>query len=138
MLQHHLMDKLSFLQFLPEYQTDFIFAAFAEEWGLVGVFILFLFFGIMIWRIIYNAYFGATNFEILFGFGLAIMFMSHFIVNVGMCLGLLPVTGINFPFMSYGGTNLLSSFAGLGMLMGMRRYGRSTHKDETKNEFLGL
>ncbi len=126
------------LKFLPEYKTDFIFAAFAEEWGLVGVFILFLFFGIMIWRIIYNAYFGASNFEILFGLGLAIMFMSHFLVNVGMCLGLLPVTGINFPFMSYGGTNLLSSFAGLGILMGMRRYGRSTHKDETKNEFLGL
>ncbi len=126
------------LKFLPEYKTDFIFAAYAEEWGLVGVFILFLFFGIFIWRIIYNAYLGATNFEIFFGLGLAIMFISHFIVNVGMCLGLMPVTGINFPFMSYGGTNLLSSFVGLGILMGMGKYKRSAHKDATKNEFLGL
>ena len=96
------------LKFLPEYRSDFIFSTFAEEWGLIGVGILFLFFGILIWRIVANAYYGATNFEILFGLGLAILFMSHFLVNVGMALGLMPVTGIPFPFMSYGGTNLLS------------------------------
>jgi rod shape determining protein RodA len=106
------------LKFLPEYRTDFIFSAFAEEWGLVG--------------------YGATNFEILFGLGIAILFMSHFLVNAGMALGLMPVTGITFPFMSYGGTNLLSSFTGLGILMGMRRYRRDAHKDTIKNEFLGL
>lgn len=126
------------LQFLPEYKTDFIFAAFAEEWGLIGVGILFLFFGIIIWRIVYNSYYGATNFEMLFGLGLAILFLSHFLINVGMCLGLMPVTGITFPFMSYGGTNLLSSFTGLGILMGMRRLRRDAHKDTVKNEFLGL
>lgn len=126
------------LKFLPEYRSDFIFSTFAEEWGLVGVGILFLLFGIFIWRIVSNAYYGATNFEILFGLGLAILFMSHFLVNVGMSLGLMPVTGITFPFMSYGGTNLLSSFVGLGILMGMRRYRRDAHKDTIKNEFLGL
>ncbi len=126
------------LKFLPEYRSDFIFSTFAEEWGLVGVGILFLFFGVFIWRIVLNAYYGATNFEILFGLGLAILFMSHFLVNVGMSLGLMPVTGITFPFMSYGGTNLLSSFTGLGILMGMRRYRRDAHKDTIKNEFLGL
>lgn len=126
------------LKFLPEYKSDFIFSAFAEEWGLIGVFILFSFFGIFVWRIITNAYHGATNFEILFGLGLAILFMSHFFVNTGMALGLMPVTGIPFPFMSYGGTNLLTSFTGLGILMGMRRYERDAHKDTIKNEFLGL
>jgi len=126
------------LQFLPEYRSDFIFPTFAEEWGLIGVSILFAIFAVFIWRIIVNAYYGASNFEILFGLGLAILFMSHFFVNVGMSMGLLPVTGITFPFMSYGGTNLLSSFAGLGILMGMRRYRRNTHKDNIKNEFLGL
>ncbi|MFH0755439.1 MAG: rod shape-determining protein RodA [bacterium] len=126
------------LKFLPEYRTDFIFSAYAEEWGFIGVGILFLLFGILIWRIILNAYYGATNFEILFGLGLAILFMSHFLINIGMSLGLMPVTGITFPFMSYGGTNLLSSFAGLGILMGMRKYKRSAHKDIVKNEFLGL
>ncbi len=126
------------LKFLPEYKTDFIFAAYAEEWGLVGVGILFLFFAILISRIIANAYYGATNFEILFGLGLAVMFMSHFLINVGMCLGLAPVTGITFPFMSYGGTNLLLSFSGLGVLAGMAKYKRGVHKDVVKNEFLGL
>ena len=126
------------LKFLPEYRSDFIFSTFAEEWGLVGVVLLFTIFGIFIWRIISNAYYGATNFEILFGLGLAILFMSHFFVNVGMSMGLMPVTGITFPFMSYGGTNLLSSFTGLGILMGMRRYRRDAHKDTIKNEFLGL
>lgn len=125
------------LQFLPEYKTDFIFAAFAEEWGFVGVSLLFIIFSIFIWRIIVNAYYGSTNFEMLFGLGLAIMFISHFIINVGMCLGLMPVTGINFPFMSYGGTNILSSFIGLAILMGMRKYRRDVHKDIIKNEFCG-
>ncbi len=126
------------LKFLPEYRSDFIFSTFAEEWGLVGVFILFLIFSILIWRIIANAYYGATNFEILYGLGLAILFMSHFLINVGMSLGLMPITGLPFPFMSYGGTNLLFSFSGLGILMGMRKYRRDAHKDSIKNEFLGL
>ncbi len=125
------------LQFLPEYQTDFIFAAFAEEWGFIGVLFIFLLFGILIWRILDNALHGATNFEILFGMGLAILFMAHFIIHVGMNMGLLPVTGLPFPFMSYGGSHILGEFAGLGILMGMRRYGRDAHKDSMKNEFLG-
>lgn len=126
------------LKFLPEYQTDFIFAAFAEEWGFLGVILIFVFYGIVIWRILDNSLHGATNFEILFGLGLAIMFMAHFVVHVGMNIGLLPVTGITIPFMSYGGTHLLSSFVGLGILMGMRRYSRAAHKDIMKNEFLGI
>ncbi|MCC7004853.1 rod shape-determining protein RodA [Candidatus Nomurabacteria bacterium] len=126
------------LKFLPEYETDFVFAAFAEEWGFVGVIILFLSYSLLIWRILSNAIKGSTNFEILFGIGLAILFASHFFINVGMNIGLLPVTGINMPFMSYGGTYMLISFAGLGILMGMRRYSRAAHKDLIKNEFLGI
>lgn len=124
------------LKFLPEYQTDFIFAAFAEEWGFIGVCIVFILFGVVIWRILANALRGATNFEILFGVGLAILFMTHFIVNVGMNIGLLPVTGTTIPFMSYGGTHLLTEFTGLGILMGMRRYAREAHKDTMRSEFL--
>ena len=126
------------LQFLPEYETDFIFAAFAEEWGFVGVVIVLLLYFVVIWRIIRNAIHGATNFEILFGAGLAILFISHFIVHVGMNIGLLPVTGTTIPFLSYGGSHLLTEFVGLGILMGMRRYSRGTHKDDTKKEFLGV
>ncbi len=126
------------LSFLPEYETDFIFAAFAEEWGFLGVILLFILFGVLLWRIIRLAYYGHSNFEILFGCGVAIMFFAHFLVNVGMNIGIMPVTGITFPFMSYGGTNLLTSFTTLGILMGMSRYARSAHKDVMKNEFLGI
>lgn len=126
------------LRFLPEYQTDFIFAAFAEEWGFFGVLLLFLLFGIVIWRILKIAMLGETNFETLFGVGLAIFFMSHFVINVGMNLGLLPVTGLTLPFVSYGGSHLLAEFAGLGILMGMRAYNRAYHRDDMRNEFLGV
>ncbi len=99
---------------------------------------LFICFGIVIWRILLNALHGATNFEILFGVGLSIFFMSHFVIHVGMNMGLLPVTGLPFPFMSYGGSHLLAEFAGLGILMGMRRYNRDVHRDSMENEFLGV
>lgn len=124
-------------KFLPEYETDFIFAAFAEEWGFVGVVMLFVLYGILIWRIIINSMRGATNFELLYGAGLSVFFMSHFVIHVGMNIGLLPVTGLTIPFMSYGGSNLVTSMGGLGILMSMRRYARPAHKDLIHNEFVG-
>lgn len=126
------------LKFLPEYQTDFVLAAFAEEWGFVGSVLILILYALVIWRILYNASLGATNFEMLFGMGIAIFFMSHILINIGMNLGLLPVTGIPLPFMSYGGSHLITEFAGLGILMSMRKYARPAHRDDMKNEFLGL
>ena len=126
------------LKFLPEYQTDFILAAYSEEWGFIGSILILLLYGLVIWRILYTASFGATNFEILFGMGIAIFFMSHILINIGMNLGLLPVTGIPLPFMSYGGSHLLTEFMGLGILMSQRRYARPAHRDDMRNEFLGL
>lgn len=125
------------LKFLPEYQTDFVFAAFAEEWGFVGVLTLFFFFGVVIWRILLNSSRGASNFEILYGLGVTIFFMSHFVIHVGMNIGVLPVTGITMPLMSYGGSHLIAEYAALGILMGMRKYQRPAHKDLMKNEFVG-
>jgi len=125
------------LKFLPEYETDFVFAAFSEEWGFIGAFLIFLLFGLVIWRILYSATLGASNFETLFALGLAIYLGSHILINIGMNLGLLPVTGITLPFMSYGGSHLLTEFAGLGILMSMRKYARVAHRDEMKNEFFG-
>lgn len=126
------------LEFLPEYETDFIFAAFSEEWGFVGVLVLFASYLTLIWRILFNSINGSTNFEILFGLGLAILYMSHLIIHVGMNVGLLPVTGLTLPFMSYGGTSLLLSYSGLGILMGMKKYNRAIHRDLSKNEFVGV
>ncbi len=126
------------LQFLPEYQTDFIFAAFAEEWGFIGVLILFLLFGIVIWRIVIHGSFGESNFETLYAIGLAIFFLTHFALHVGINIGLLPITGTTIPFLSYGGSHLLVEFAGLGILMGMRRGSRGIHPSEIKNEIVGV
>jgi rod shape determining protein RodA len=112
------------LLFLPEYETDFIFAAFAEEWGLIGVLLLFSGFGIVIWRLLYHAVTGASNFETLFATGVAILITSHFFVHIGMNIGLLPVTGTTVPFLSYGGSHLVTEFVAVGMVFAMRRYTR--------------
>jgi len=118
------------LEFLPEYQTDFIFAAFAEEWGLVGVVVIFTLFGIVVWRLLRFALSGATNFERLFSVGVALLIVSHFCVHVGMNIGLLPVTGLTIPFMSYGGTHIMVEFIALGVVMAMSRYTMTRYKSE--------
>ena len=125
------------LEFLPEHQTDFVFAAFAEEWGFVGALFIFLFYGIVIWRIFRIAALGRSNFESLYGIGTAIFLTAHFFVNIGMNIGIMPITGTTLPFLSYGGSHMLTVYAALGILMGMRRYSRHTHPDDAETEFLG-
>jgi rod shape determining protein RodA len=110
------------LLFLPEYQTDFIFAAYAEEWGFIGVLFLFALFGVVLWRLLHHALLGVTNFERLFAVGVAIFFLAHFCVHIGMNIGVLPVTGLTIPFLSYGGSHLLTEFVAMGMVLGMARY----------------
>jgi rod shape determining protein RodA len=110
------------LQYLPEYETDFIFAAFAEEWGFVGTAILLILVLILLFRIVGNAETAATNFEALFGLGLAILFAVHIGIHAGMNMGVMPVTGITFPFMSYGGSHLVTEWLALGILSSMRRH----------------
>ena len=124
------------LKFLPEYETDFIFASFAEEWGFVGSLILFSLYATLIFRILSVASQGETNFEVLYGFGVGLFFTSHFFVNIGMNIGLLPVTGITLPFMSYGGSHLLAEFLAIGILMGTSKYARVTRKGENQNEII--
>ncbi len=126
------------LKFLPEYETDFIFAAFSEEWGFVGVVIIFILYGVVFWKILSISRKGATNFEILYGLGLFAILISHFTIHVGMNIGLLPVTGITMPFMSYGGSHLLAEFLGIGILMGQRSYARAASKDSVSNEIIGM
>lgn len=110
------------LLFLPEFETDFIFAAYAEEWGLVGVLLLFFLFGYLVWQLLLSAATAATNFERLFAVGVTILFVAHFFIHIGMNIGLLPVTGTTIPFLSYGGSHLITEFVAVGMVMGMRRY----------------
>jgi rod shape determining protein RodA len=110
------------LLFLPEYETDFIFAAFAEEWGITGVIILFILFAVLIWRLLLHAANGASNFEKLFATGVSIYLLTHFFIHVGINIGLLPVTGTTIPFLSYGGSHLVTEFVAVGMVLAMRRY----------------
>ena len=125
------------LRFLPEYQTDFIFAAFAEEWGFVGILIVFGLFGTIFVRIVLVASKGASNFETLFALGVFFYFLAHFTLHVGINLGVLPVTGTTIPFMSYGGSHLLAEFLALGILSGMRRYAGAAHREAYNREFSG-
>lgn len=125
------------LLFLPEHETDFIFASFAEEWGLIGTLILLAIFGTLIYRLIANAREGSTNFESLFALGVAVLLMTHAAVHTGMNIGLLPVTGVPFPFMSYGGSHLLTEYAMLGIVNAMRRYSRVVHEDAS-HEVVGV
>lgn len=126
------------LNFLPEYKTDFIFAAFAEEWGFVGAVILLLLYGVIFYKLATYALVADSPFEALFTYGVMIWLMTHVIVNVGMNVGIMPVTGIPLPFMSYGGSHLLAECIAVGVCAGMRRYARSGHKYHMNNEFLGL
>ena len=125
------------LRFLPEYQTDFIFAAFAEEWGFAGVVIVFVLYGVLFWRILRTAVRGASNFETLFALGVLCYFGAHFLLHVGINMGLLPVTGTTVPFMSYGGSHLLAEFLALGMLSGMNRYARAAPRGVEEREWSG-
>ncbi len=107
--------------FLPEPHTDFIFSVLAEEWGLVGITIFFITYGILIWRILQIAIHSASNFPRLFAVGFAIVLISQFTINIGMNLGMLPVVGIYLPFVSYGGSGLVANFLSLGILQSIYR-----------------
>lgn len=104
------------LQFLPEQHTDFIFASIAEEWGFIGVCILFVAYCILFWRIIKTSLQASNNFARLFCIGALVVFFFQIFVNIGMNLGLLPIAGISLPFLSYGGSNLIISFITLGII----------------------
>jgi len=104
------------LKFLPEVQTDFILAAFIEEWGiLLGILLIVVFF-VMVTRIIKIGLEVENNFDRLFCLGTAILFIVQFIFNAGSNLGLMPVVGVTFPFLSYGGSSLLTNIMLVAMV----------------------
>jgi len=108
--------------FLPEPHTDFIFSAIAEEMGLMGVLILLFLFVFLVYRIIKIALFSQSNFPRLFASGFVIILFSQIFIHIGMNLGLLPVVGISLPFVSYGGSSLITLFMGLGILQSIKTH----------------
>jgi len=108
--------------FLPESQTDFIFAAIAEEFGFWGISVIFMSFLIILWRIIKISIKSQTNFPRLFTVGFVILLFSQIFVHIGMNLGILPIIGIPLPLVSYGGSNLILTCIGLGIVQSIKSH----------------
>ncbi|MCL5019739.1 MAG: rod shape-determining protein RodA [Patescibacteria group bacterium] len=109
------------LRFLPERHTDFIFASIAESLGFIGVIILFFFFIFLLYRIYLIVYFSEDRFCKIFASISFSLFLIEFFVNVGMSIGIIPIVGVALPFISYGGSSLLSNFILLGILSSVSR-----------------
>jgi len=113
------MGTQTHLKFLPEQETDFIFSVIGEEFGFLAVFIILFLFAFLILAMVQKSFKLYARFPSLVLFGISIVFMSHVFVNIGMTVNLLPVKGLPLPFLSYGGTFLVSCYAMLGLAMNM-------------------
>ena len=110
------------LEFIPERHTDFIFAVYSEEFGLIGNLVLLALYAFLIGRGLVIAANAATLFARLLAGAVTLMFFTYAFVNMGMVSGILPVVGVPLPFLSYGGTALLTLFIGAGILMSVNRH----------------
>jgi rod shape determining protein RodA len=122
--QGYLQGRLTNLDFVPEQHTDFIFTAAGEEFGFVGSSVILVLFAILMWRAIRIASLSKDPFGTYVAAGVASMFAIQMFVNVGMTIGIMPITGIPLPFVSYGGSAMLANFIGVGLLLNvhMRRF----------------
>ena len=114
----------SYLEFLPEKHTDFIFTLFSEEFGFVGSIGLLLVYSILIYRIIYIGSISRNFFSKLFCYGYGSSIFIYIAVNMSMVLGLLPIVGSPLPIMSYGGSSMLATMVGLGVVLSSKIYHR--------------
>ncbi|SDL96115.1 rod shape-determining protein RodA [Halarsenatibacter silvermanii] len=105
------------LNFLPEQHTDFIFAVIGEEFGFIGAALVIILFVLLLLQIIKVALKAKDNFGKLITAGIIAMFFFHFIENVGMSLGIMPITGIPLPFISYGGSSMVTSMVAIGLIL---------------------
>lgn len=114
----------NYLEFLPERSTDFIFAVFAEEFGLLGCLTLLFVYLLIICRCLYIALQAQDSFSRLLAGSLSITFFVYVFVNIGMVIGILPVVGVPLPLISYGGTSMVTLLAGFGILMSIHTHRR--------------
>lgn len=118
------------LKFLPEQHTDFILASVGEELGFVGIALICALYGVMLWRVITIIRMVSDPFAQLLGIGAFFLLLTGFTVNAGMNMGILPVTGIPLPFISYGGSNVLTSCFLLGLVESVRIHS-TFHRQES-------
>lgn len=117
------------LEFIPERTTDFIFAVYSEEFGLLGNLLLLATYLFLIWRILWIAAHAQTSFARLLGSAIGMIFFAYTFVNMGMVSGILPVVGVPLPFISYGGTAMLTLGLALGMVFSIaRQYRLAQHE----------
>ncbi|HEY5493509.1 MAG TPA: FtsW/RodA/SpoVE family cell cycle protein, partial [Candidatus Anoxymicrobiaceae bacterium] len=116
------------LKFIPEHHTDFIFSVVGEELGFIGGVILLTLFGLLLWRALRIAVTARDSFGTMIAGGIVVMFFFQILVNIGMTMGIMPITGVPLPFMSYGGSSLIVNFFSVGLLLniGMRRFPQGT------------
>ncbi len=114
------------LNFLPEKHTDFIFAVIAEEFGFSGAVAILALFGVLIYRIKEVARLSTDNFGYLLSVGIMVMIFAQVLINVGMNIGAMPVAGVPLPFLSYGGSSLVSMLASIGIIQSIYLHGAST------------
>ncbi|MEY2633807.1 MAG: hypothetical protein RIR00_2461 [Pseudomonadota bacterium] len=110
------------LEFIPERHTDFIFAVYSEEWGLLGNCLLVFLYALLIGRGLMIAAGASTQFARLLAGAVTLIFFTYAFVNMGMVSGILPVVGVPLPFVSYGGTALVTLFIGIGILMSIHSH----------------
>lgn len=103
------------LHFLPEAQTDFIFSVIGEELGFIGTAVVLALYLLLLYRLIRIARYAKNDGAVYTTLGIALLFLSHIIINIGAALGLLPVTGVTLPLVSYGGSSLLMNFFAVGI-----------------------
>ena len=118
------------LHFLPEAETDFIFAAFVEEWGFVGTTILLVLLFVVLWRIVRIGMRSSDNFSRLYCHGFAAWIFVQSFIHIGMNMGMLPITGITLPFVSYGGSSLVMLLVGVGIVQSIKINARRAVADE--------
>lgn len=103
--------------YIPENYTDFIFAVVGEEWGLIGAIVLIILYAIFLYRIIRTCRNARDTFGKIFCAGIAASFLFSIYINMGMAIGIAPISGLTLPFMSYGGSSMLTAFISVGIVM---------------------
>ena len=127
------------LNYLPEHQTDFVFASFTEEWGYIGSLFIIGAVCALLTRLLWYARHARSNFESFFILGYALILFIHTTIHIGMNIGVMPVTGLPMPFTSFGGSHIVAEFIGLGIVLAMvQNQNNFTDRTLYKREFTSL
>ncbi|MCJ8012418.1 putative lipid II flippase FtsW [Paenibacillus sp. KQZ6P-2] len=121
------------LFYLPEAYTDFIFAVIGEELGFIGTSLLIIVFFLFVWRGFAAAFRSEDPFAFMLGIGIVIMIFVQFLLNVGAAIGILPITDVPLPFISYGGSSLILCLASTGILLNISRLNHNRRQEERRN-----